>query len=268
MHKDSNIPEDKDGESQTKHTQFTKVTNKISKHQNKTYISKNNYNYKPKNPKLYMDPIKEAFSKIKKDIMQLKNEINKLRVQISNIQTTPTHNQVFTPQQTDNQTHISTLPTHNQDAESPYTPNSHSSIGNQGVPTDRPTNTQTDQQTHNYTQIRHKTDFEQANEILSSLDSIKKGIRLKFKRLTPQEMLVFSTLYALEEQNIEEITYRTLAEQLQLSESSIRDYINKLTKKGVPIEKIRQNNKTILLKISQNLKNIATLDTIVRLRDL
>jgi len=81
-------------------------------------------------------------------------------------------------------------------------------------------------------------------------------------------MLVFSTLYSLEEQNIEEITYRTLAKQLHLSESSIRDYINKLTKKGVPIEKIRQNNKTILLKISQDLKNIATLDTIYQLRKL
>jgi len=215
-----------------------------------------------------MDPIKEAFSKIKEDIIQLKNEIHKLRIQINNVQTTSTHNQAFTPQQTNSQTHNKTLPTHNQGVDAPYTPNINSSIGNEGVPTDRPTNTQTDQQTHSHTQIRHKTDFEQVNEILSSLDSIKKGIRLKFKRLTPQEMLVFSTLYALEEQNIEEITYRTLAKQLQLSESSIRDYINKLIKKGVPIEKIRQNNKTILLKISQNLKNIATLDTIVRLRDL
>ena len=81
-------------------------------------------------------------------------------------------------------------------------------------------------------------------------------------------MLVFSTLYSLEEQNIKEITYKTLAEQLQLSESSIRDYINKLTKKGVPIEKIRQNNKTILLKVSQDLKNVATLATIYQLREL
>ena len=130
------------------------------------------------------------------------------------------------------------------------------------------TDKQTNRQTDNYTQIKHKTDFEQANEILSSLDGIKKGIRLKFKRLTPQEMLVFSTLYSLEEQNTEEITYRTLAEQLQLSESSIRDYVNKLVRKGIPIDKIRQNNKTILLKISQDLKNIATLATICHLREL
>ena len=211
-----------------------------------------------------MDPIKKAFSKIKQEMNELKNEIFKLKTQISKTQTTPTHNQRVGPQQTDQQTRIQTTPTHNQGVKAPYDQNINSSIRNEGVPTDKQTNRQTDQQTH----IQHKTDFEQANEILSSLDSIKKGIRLKFKRLTPQEMLVFSTLYSLEEQNIDEITYRALAEQLQLSESSIRDYINKLIKKGVPIDKIRQNNKTILLKISQNLKNIATLATIVRLRDL
>jgi biotin operon repressor len=208
-----------------------------------------------------MDPIKEAFSKIKEDINYLKNEIYKLKIVINEIQTTQTHNLTEITQQTDNQTH-------NQPIYSEYSQNTGISTGNEGVPTNRQTDTQTDQQTPSYTQVQHKTDFKQANEILSTLDDIKREIRLKFKRLTPQEMLVFSTLYALEEQNTEEITYRALAEQLQLSESSIRDYINKLTKKGVPIDKIRQNNKTILLKISQDLKNIATLATIQTLRDL
>jgi len=215
-----------------------------------------------------MDPIKEAFSKIKEEINQLKEEITNLRAQIKDIQTTPTYNQENIYQQTNKQIDIQTTPTHKTNIESPYTPNSNSSIGNEGVPTDKQTNKPTNQQTQNTTQIKHKTDFQQANDILSSLDSIKKGIRLKFKQLTPQEMLVFSTLYSLEELNTTEITYRTLAEQLSLSESSIRDYINKLIKKGVPIDKVRQNNKTILLKVSQDLKNIATLTTIQNLREL
>lgn len=226
-----------------------------------------------------MDPIKEAFSKIKEDIMLLKNEIYDLNVQLNRVQTTQTDIYSKIAQQTDTQTH-------NQTYIPNSTPNVESSIGNRGVPTDRQTDPQTLQQTDNTpkypspepSQYSNKSShnlpkdpisqFAKANEILSSLDEIKRDIRLKFKGLTPQEMLVFSTLYGLEEQNIEQITYRTLAEQLQLSESSIRDYINKLTKKGVPIEKIRQNNKTILLKVSQDLKNVATLDTIVRLRDL
>ena len=80
-------------------------------------------------------------------------------------------------------------------------------------------------------------------------------------------MLVFNTLYILEE-NSKEITYKIIATQLKLSESSIRDYINKLTNKGIPIEKTRQNNKTIILKISNDLRNIATLATIQTLREL
>lgn len=215
-----------------------------------------------------MDPIKEAFSKIKEEISFLKDEILQLKLEINDIQTNPTHKSPQTHQQTDIQTHQQTHSTHNHAVESPYTSNYTSSIGNEGVPTDKQTNTQTDQQYPNHTQITPKSEFKQANDMLESLDNIKKGIRLKFKLLTPQEMLVFSTLYGLEEQNYQEITYRTLATQIGLSESSIRDYINKLIKKGVPIEKIRQNNKIILLKVSLDLKNIATLATIQNLREL
>ena len=208
-----------------------------------------------------MDPIKEAFSKIKREITQLKEEISILKAHVGDIQTTQTDNTLNIPRQTNRQTDIQAQ----KRVENPvYPPNFDSSIGNEGVPTNRQTDKQTHQQTHNI----DPSEFKQANNILESLDNIKKGIRLKFKRLTPQEMLVFSTLYALEEQNTTEITYRTLAKQLELSESSIRDYINKLTKKGIPIEKIRQNNKTILLKTSQDLKNIATLAIIQRLREI
>ena len=211
-----------------------------------------------------MDLIKKAFSRIKEDILLLKNEIYDLKNEINEIQTTQTHIYSKIDQQTDTQTHNQT-----------YRPNSilntPSSTGNRGVPTNRQTDQQTDQQIDTSLHNSKKdpiSEFAKANEILNSLDDLKRDIRLKFKSLTPQEMLVFSTLYSLEEQKTEKITYRTLAEQLQLSESSIRDYINKLAKKGVPIKKIRQNNKTILLKISQDLKNVATLDTICKLREL
>lgn len=262
-----------------------------------------------------MDPIKEAFAKIKEDIKFLANEVLTLKEDLTslnskvedlsfsiptNSQTIPTHNSSFEASQTDKQTHNPTIPTHNYPLEPLYPSNSNVSIGNEGVPTDRQTDSQTNQQTDN-TSIEPSfmplkfaqsseismssntsnysnspqnplsetvSDFKKASEILDNLDNVKKAIRLKFKRLTPQEMLVFSTLYGLEEQNIEEITYKLLANNLNLSESSIRDYTNKLIKKGVPIEKIRQNNKTIILKISKDLKTLATLATIQRLRDL
>ena len=215
-----------------------------------------------------MDPIKEAFLKIKEDILYLKDEISQLKSQIKENQTTPTHNISPTHQHTNTPTHFQTTPTHKYIVEPPYTQNSNSSIGNKGVPTDKQTNRQTDKQLYEHTQIIPNSEFKQVKNILTSLDSIKKGIRLKFKRLTPQEMLVFSVLYELEEQNFTKITYRALATQIKLSESSIRDYINKLINKGIPIEKIRQNNKTIILKISQDLKNVVTLATIQNLREL
>lgn len=95
---------------------------------------------------------------------------------------------------------------------------------------------------------------------------LKKGIRLKFKRLTEQEFLVFSTIYQLE--GTVEVNYRILSEKLGLSESSIRDYVGRLIKKGIPIDKIRLNNKNIKLSIPKDLKKIASLSTIMQLRDL
>ena len=209
-----------------------------------------------------MDPIKEAFIKIKEEILVLKDEIKNLNERINNIQTTPAHNQLETHQHTNTPTHSETNPTHNQPIQPLYSQNTPVSTGNEGVPTHTPTYTPTHQQSQNTPNL----DFKEVNNIIESLDVIKKEIRFKFKRLTSQEMLVFSTIYNLENENYEEITYKIIAKQLNLSESSIRDYINKLINKGIPIEKTRKNNKTIILNISQDLKNIATLATIQSLR--
>jgi len=278
-----------------------------------------------------MDPLKEAFQKIKEDILSLKNDFHSMNNEIQQIKTSiqETKNSIEdiqvqtireTPQNinnipySDTQTDIQTakqedstsfntytettqtdIPsqeacqTNNQTdnnefvpkktpVQSLYPPKSTFSIGNEGVQTDKPTDKPTD--SHPVFQTKktemsnlpslHSTisEFEKVNEILSSLDDVKKEIRHKFKSLTPQEMLIFSTLYTLEDQRIEEIGYQILAKSLSLTESSIRDYINKLIKKGIPIDKTRLNNKKIILKVSENLKKIATLATILKLRDI
>ena len=252
------------------------------------YILHHNKKYKPSFQNFNMDKLKQAFLKIKNDISELQEQIHQLKQEISHYKvptnqditltsqnitpTTPTQTPTMHPLQTDTPTQT---PTHQQSVQPISPPNLAVSIGNGGVPTDKPTDRQTNQQTDNNAEKfaqPHKNDmineFQQAQQALDSLDNIKKGIRLKFKRLTPQEMRVFSALYTFEEQNIEEITYKLLANNLNLSESSIRDYTNKLISKGVPIIKTRQNNKKIALSISQDLKNIATLSTINKLRDL
>jgi len=247
-----------------------------------------------------MDPIKEAFEKIKQDIFSLRTEIQDLKHQVSDLKfenqqlkhiitspanketqisqnpTLPTQNPTQISIPTDNPTQNPTVPHEMRGLE---TQNMDISTRNRGVPTDNPTNRQTIRQTDNLSTIASKTlsinpksssfdEFERATEILNSLDSLKKEIRLKFKRLTPQEMQVFTMLYTLENQAIEEITYKIIAQNLNLSESSIRDYIQKLISKGIPVLKIRQNNKKITLKISPDLQKITNLSTIIKLREL
>jgi hypothetical protein len=144
------------------------------------------------------------------------------------------------------------------------------STRNGGVPTDKQTDRQTDQHiqisSHNQEKLP-KDSIKDAIQIIDSLDSLKKEIRLKFKRLTDQEMSVFITLYQLSEE-FSYTDYKSLSIKLNLTESSIRDYIGRLIKKGIPVDKTKVNNKSIQLSISTNLKKIASLQTILQLRDI
>lgn len=152
------------------------------------------------------------------------------------------------------------------------------SIGNEGVKTDKQTDKQTDKETnissHNQNfcknPIKNNTQedyINSASDILDSLDSIKKEIRLKFRRLTDQEMLVFSTIYQQEDE-FGYSDYKLISRKLSLTESSIRDYVRRLINKGIPIDKNKINNKEIQLFISPNLKKIASLDTILSLKSI
>jgi len=198
--------------------------------------------------------LREDNKELRKNLMEICDVIRKINEKIASTQ----QDQKPTPS-----THSSTLQ-HTLEALKPQ--NMAISTGNQGVPTDR----QTDRQTDKYGQFlpeKQENSIDDAARILDSLDSIKKEIRLKFKRLTDQEILVFSTLYQLDEEN-DYTDYKTIAQRLNLTESSIRDYIGRLIKKGIPVEKKKIKNKTVQLTLSKSLKKIASLSTILQLRDL
>ncbi len=245
------------------------------------------------------EQIKSAFFRVKKDMLNLENEIsqikldlNELKILVSEIYSSLTElkyeklakNAYKTSinRQTDRPTDTPTIqqinptlnnyptdtPTVPQELKGLKTPNLTFSTGNEGVPTDRQTDRQTDQQTG----FSHATDIEmnikEATEILDSLDRLKKEIRLKFKQLTSQEMLIFSTIYELEEKDPKNNSYGKIANILNLSESSIRDYVLKIIKKGISIKKQKINNRKIILSVSPELKKIASLSTIIQLREL
>lgn len=135
------------------------------------------------------------------------------------------------------------------------------STGNQGVQTDRQTNNQTDKQEEK-TSFSIKTTSEEA---LDSLNLARRELRLKFKKLTPQELKIFCAIYQLEEEK-GVVSYKDLSLKTNLSESSIRDYSRRLTIKGIPIIKEKHNNKEVVLKISSSLKKLASLETIISLK--
>lgn len=128
-----------------------------------------------------------------------------------------------------------------------------SSIGNEGVPTDR--------------QTTQQPTISQAEQISELIKEYRTELMVKFKGLTKQEYKVFSAIYILEQEAFE-VSYSSLARKLGLTESSIRDYVMRLERKGIPVEKNKVNNKLILLKIRPELKQIATLDSLTKLREI
>jgi DNA-binding MarR family transcriptional regulator len=227
-----------------------------------------------------MDPIKEAFYKIKEDISTLQQEILLLRKEIDSLKSSTSGFSAKITPTADSSTHAFSVDPTSILAQNPTVPQeirglevskNHISTGNKGVPTDNSAYNQADFQTDKSAQNRSNVPINpllNIQETLDSLDSLKKEVRLKFKRLTPQEMLIFTTIYSLENQGLEEITYKVIASSLNLTESSIRDYVTKLLQKGIPIRKTRLNNKKILLHVSEDLKKLASLPTIIRLREV
>ncbi len=221
--------------------------------------------------------IKQIASKYNDDFKSYNsNELDK-QILAHNSTHNPTHNPEMS---TDSVTPTHT-PTDNLADKALLTKNTNTSTGNRGVPTDRQTDRQTDELGSNLAQNTLKTSqndgnnekpieqtISEASEILENLDNIKKQIRLKFKSITPQEMLVFSTIFQLEDQEEKDIDYHKIALKLGLSQSSIRDYALRLINKGIPIQKLKLNNKKITLKISPELRKIVSLNTILKLREI
>ncbi|MEK6890043.1 MAG: hypothetical protein AABX35_02545 [Nanoarchaeota archaeon] len=241
------------------------------------------------------DKIKDAFQKVKQDIEDLKYSLNTITTELYDLKlilNEINRNSSNKPinQQTDTQ-HIPQInhinPTdglnehYNYPLEALKDPNTRFSTGNRGVPTNRQTNQQTDRHmilqgkieekahinTQNPLQSTQIDRLQMISQALESLDSIKKELRHQFKQLTAQEMLVFSTIYQLEDEGFT-VDYPIIASKLSLSESSIRDYVIKINKKHLLISKIKQNNKKIILKIPSQLRQLASLQTLLTLREL
>ncbi|MCX8193767.1 MAG: hypothetical protein N3G19_00140 [Candidatus Pacearchaeota archaeon] len=208
--------------------------------------------------------IKNSFQRMKEDILYLQQELVILKQELAEIKQILQSNTYST--QIQHPTHI---PTYKMENYGLKQANFHSSIGNEGVPTDR-------QQINNKQFNELKRTFNvpidsSANASIASISSVvndlKQELKEKFQKLSKQEFVIFSILYTLQEEK-GFVTYKDLASRARLAESSVRDYILKLEHKGIPIIKERLNNKIVILKIPKELKDIATLDSLSKLKNL
>lgn len=229
--------------------------------------------------------IRDAFFKVKQDMEDLRYEIKDLKELIKELfdekNTQKLHeiheNNLSTIRQqnttnTVNTTANTTVP---QEIQGLKHPNLRVSIGNEGASTDRQTNRQTDRHIKKFALTQRINQVEKdpiahidkVSKVLDSLDEIKKTLRSQFKKLTSQEMQVFSVLYQLTDEGFI-VDYSLLSSKTSLSESSIRDYIQKLIKKGIPVNKTKEDNKKVTLSISPDFKRMASLQTIIQLREI
>jgi len=203
-----------------------------------------------------MEEIKEVLKYLFVEINSIKNELFLLKQDLSFLKgNSPT-----------NSSSIPTKPILTSTSILPFKPLNPKilsiSTGNKGVPTDRQTNQQTDKTSFF---MRNSDTFSQAENLIDNLSFIKGEIRNLFKRLTNQEFIVLLTIFEIKEKNLS-CDYKILSEKLNLSESSIRDYVGKIIKKGIPIEKTKVNNKTILLSLSSSFQKLIPFSTLSLLK--
>ena len=226
-----------------------------------------------------MDPIKEAFNRAKQDISLLTQQVESLSFEMQEIKQL-----LIKLSQTDKQTVSQTTQQITPADNLPQTPYSDTSIdtfsykmplqslkspflgfstGNRGVPTDSQTDKPTDSQTH-YSDISlvNSPLSTAATSALASIENVRQELVLRFQGLTSQEIGVFATIYQLEDKGLS-VDYPLIAQTLSLSESSARDYVQKLLVKGIPIHKTKLNNKKVFLSIAPELRKIASLSLLL-----
>ncbi|MDI6737782.1 MAG: hypothetical protein QME12_04680 [Nanoarchaeota archaeon] len=91
---------------------------------------------------------------------------------------------------------------------------------------------------------------------LAILSSSRQDILGRFSGLSKQELRTFLTVYGLEEEK-GNVSYLDVAKKLNLTEGCIRTYVSSLMKSGIPVEKVKLNNKMVVLHIPKEFKELS-----------
>jgi len=100
------------------------------------------------------------------------------------------------------------------------------------------------------------------------IEEIKADLNKVFLSLTNREFKVFMAIYSLEEQHSSPTTYSELAQNLDVSASSIRDYISELIRKGAPIKKEKSRNGVAYVSVLPEFKSLNLISKLIAFRSI
>lgn len=146
------------------------------------------------------------------------------------------------------------------------TPKEEVSIGNQGVANSQQQPTDDNRQQQTMPKSPEKTLNSQQQPTLSSLSELKQTLDSAFQTLTDREFSVFMALYSLDREGVTDIGYYELSHQLNIAESTVRDFINILIRKNIPIQKDRFFNRKVSLSVKEEFKHLDLYQTLLRLK--
>lgn len=130
------------------------------------------------------------------------------------------------------------------------------------------------------TPLRHRSDtstpFRHAGEIPApslnikniDVEEIKTRLNKVFYSLTNREFKVFMAIYSLEEQHNSPITYHELAKHMDISASSIRDYLSELSRKGTPVKKEKSRNGIVYISVLPEFRDLNLISKLIAFRNM
>jgi len=183
------------------------------------------------------DKIKTSFQRVKDDILTLKIAIEEQNKELKDLKSKIEDIYRF----------ISEIKDNNK-------PFFKSSTGNNGV-----NNNHQQSSTMNNNTQQSQT----MPNIQSTISELSKKLNFTFQNLTDREFSVFISVFELEK-TIPEVTYTDLANKLNISEPTIRNVVNRLISKKIPLQKNRFFNKKVSLSIPKDLHDLNLISKLIK----
>jgi len=104
------------------------------------------------------------------------------------------------------------------------------------------------------------------NNKQQSISAIKSDFEALFRGLTDREFSVFMAIYQLEEDLQAPVSYCEVSKILKITEITVRNYVNSMMNRGIPIEKHRQYNRKVSLSIKKDMRDLNLASKLLKIR--